>query len=99
MMFPFHKLFVDGAESEPQVGDRLIYDERNGTLFVHREDGDVRFQPSDGGPLTTRLFIGRGWTRDLTRASAELYARLGGLSGDVVHVEGSFPTLTVFEVR
>lgn len=97
-MFPFRKLYVDGAESAPRVGDRLVYDERNGTLFVHREDGEVLFQPEDG-PQTARLFIGRGWTRDLTRASAELYARLGGLSGKVALVEGSFPTLTIFEVQ
>jgi hypothetical protein len=97
-MFPFHKLYVDGVESRPRVGDRLIYDERNGTLFVHREDGDVLFLPANQATLSSRLFIGRGWTRDLTRASAELYGRLGGLSGEVIAVEGSFPTLQVFEV-
>jgi hypothetical protein len=97
-MFPFQKLFVDGVESGPRAGDRLIYDERNGTLFVHREDGDVLFQPANQSSLSSRLFIGRGWTRELTRASAELYGRLGGLSGQVVAVEGSFPTLQVFEI-
>lgn len=97
-MFPFRKLYVDGFESAPKVGDRLIYDERNGTLFVHREDGDVLFQPHDQTTLSSKLFIGRGWSRDLTRASAELYGRLGGLSGEVIAVEGSFPTLQVFEV-
>ena len=97
-MFPFRRLFMGGAESKPQPGDRLIYDERNGTLYVHREDGEVLFQPEDQTELSSRLFIGRGWTRDLTRASAELYGRLGGLSGQVVAVEGSFPTLYVFEV-
>jgi hypothetical protein len=97
-VFPFQKLYVDGLESAPKAGDRLIYDERNGTLFVHREDGDVLFLPANQATLSSRLFIGRGWTRDLTRASAELYARLGGLSGEVIAVEGSFPTLQVFEV-
>lgn len=98
-MFPFRKLFIDGTEGTPLPGDRLIYDERNGTLFVHRDDSDVRFQPTDGGALTSRLFIGRGWTRELTKASAELYGRLGGLSGEVAFIEGSFPTLYVFEVK
>lgn len=97
-MFPFQKLYMDGAESGPRPGDRLVYDETNGTLFVHREEGEVLFQPQDETMLSTRLFIGRGWTRDLTKASAELYARLGGLSGRVVAIEGSFPTLHVFEV-
>ncbi|MDP2341538.1 MAG: hypothetical protein Q8O67_11290 [Deltaproteobacteria bacterium] len=97
-MFPFRKLFVSGLESKPRAGDRVIYDERNGTLYVHREEGDVLFQPVDGPELSSRLFIGRGWTRDLTKASAELYGRLGGLSGRVTAVDGSFPTLQIFEV-
>lgn len=97
-MFPFRKLFVDGRESRPKAGDRLVYDETNGTLFVQREAGDVLFQPDDGAELSTRLFIGRGWTRQLTKASAELYGRLGGLSGRVVPIEGSYPTLHVFEI-
>ncbi len=97
-MFPFRRLYMNGRESAAQPGDRLVYDESNGTLFVHRESGDVMFQPNDAEALCARLFIGRGWTKDLTKASAELYARLGGLSGNVVSVEGSFPTLHVFEV-
>jgi hypothetical protein len=98
-MFPFQRLFVNGAESGPQAGDRLVYDQTNGTLFIHRDDGEVYFQTQDGDSPEKRLFIGRGWTRDLTKASAELYARLGGLSGHVDAIEGSFPTLHVFEVR
>jgi hypothetical protein len=97
-MFPFRRLYVDGRESAPRAGDRLVYDETNGTLYVHREDGEVLFQPTNEEKLSARLFIGRGWTRDLTRASAELYARLGGLSGRVVAIDGSYPTLHVFEV-
>lgn len=97
-MFPFRRLSMDGKESQPRPGDRLVYDEKNGTLFVHREHGEVLFHPTEGEQPSARLFIGQGWTRDLTRASAELYARLGGLSGRVVSIEGSFPTLHVFEV-
>lgn len=97
-MFPFRKLYMDGHESKPRPGDRLVYDETNGTLFVHREAGDVFFQPERDSKLSTRLFIGKGWTRDLTKASAELYARLGGLSGRVTPIEASYPTLHVFEV-
>lgn len=97
-MFPFRKLYMGGAESAPRPGDRLVYDETNGTLFVHREEGEVMFQDHESGDPSARLFIGRGWTREMTKASAELYARLGGLSGSVVAVEGSFPTLHVFEV-
>ena len=98
-MFRFQKLYVNGRESAPQVGDRLVYDEKNGTLFVHREDGDVSFRASDDDALAMRLFVGKAWTRKLTRASAELYARLGGLHGEVAEIEGSLPTLHVYEVR
>ncbi len=92
MTTPFRSLLVDGAVGQPQAGDRLVYDERNGTLFVHRDDADVRFVPHEG-PVTARLFLGRAWSRDLNHASAELYARMGGLSGSVEYVEGSFPSL------
>ena len=98
-MFPFRTLYMDGKQTQPRQGDRLVYDEKNGTLFVHRAAGDVFFQPADGTSLSARLFIGRGWTRELTKASAELYARLGGLSGRVLTVEGSVPTLHIFEVE
>ncbi len=97
-MFPFRQICVDGVEARAAPGDRLIYDERNGTLFVHREEGEVTFQLLDDAPPAKHLFIGRGWSVDLTRASAELYARLGGLSGAVLHVEGSLPSLQIFEV-
>lgn len=97
-MFPFKKLFIDDCETMPRVGDRLVYDENSGTLFVHREDGDVLFQADESRLPSARLFIGKGWSRELTGASAELYARLGGLKGSVVEIEGSYPTLQVFEV-
>lgn len=98
-MLPFQRLFMNGQESEPRAGDRLVYDQKSGTLFIHRDEGDVFFQSTVGETLEPRLFIGRGWSRELTRASAELYARIGGLSGRVDDIEGSFPTLQVFEVR
>lgn len=98
-MFRFHKLLVNGQESAPKVGDRLVYDERNGTLYVHREDGEVVFAAEELAEPTARLFVGSSWNRKLTRASAELYARLGGLRGLVAEIEGSFPTLHVYEVR
>ena len=98
-MFRFHKLYVNGQESAPKVGDRLVYDEKNGTLFVHREDGEVVFKAEELAQPAARLFVGKAWNRRLTRASAELYARLGGLRGTVNEVEGSFPTLHVYEVR
>lgn len=97
-MFRFQQLVLNGAETKPEVGDRLVYDERNGTLFVLREDGEVAFRENDDATETSRLFVGKSWTRELTRASAELYARLGGLAGTVHVVEGSFPTLHVYEV-
>lgn len=93
---PFAEVYESGQRSRAQVGDRFIYDRRNGTLLIHRESGDV--QLVDNGRLSTRCFVGRHWTKELTQASAELYARLGGLKGAVVHVEGSFPTLLTFEV-
>ncbi len=98
-MFRFHELAMDGVSTMPRVGDRLVYDESNGTLFVHREDGEVTFRAEpETGPVA-RLFVGKAWSRKLTRASAELYARLGGLRGEVEEIEGSFPTLHVYEVR
>lgn len=97
-MFPFRQICVDGVVARPAPGDRLVYDERNGTLFIHRDDGEVTFRAIDDSPPANRLFIGRGWSVELTRASAELYARLGGLSGVVLHVEGSLPSLQIFEV-
>jgi len=97
-MFPFRDICVDGVTSRPAAGDRFVYDERSGTLFVHRDGEEVSFRPPTSDTPTARLFIGRGWSVDLTRASAELYARLGGLSGAVVRIEGSLPSLQIFEV-
>jgi hypothetical protein len=97
--FPFKTLLVDGVFTRPRAGDRIVYDETSGTMFVHREAGDVSFVTEEAPTPQARLFVGRGWTRALTRASCELYAKLGGLSGAVTEIEGSFPTLHVFEVR
>lgn len=97
-MFPFRKLFDDQKQTSPRVGDRFIYDQSSGTLQIYRPDGDVEFELPDQS-RARMCFVGKNWTADLTRASAELYARLGGLHGDVVLVEGSFPTLLTFEVR
>jgi hypothetical protein len=98
-MFRFHELSMNGATTMPQIGDRLVYDEKNGTIFVHREGGEVTFREDKTTGPVSRLFVGKAWTRKLTRASAELYARLGGLKGGVEEIEGSFPTLHVYEVR
>lgn len=97
-MLPFRRLTVEGRDSKAMRGDRFVYDQTSGTLFIHRDDGEVLFVPDDGTPPTHRIFIGRDFTRDLARASAELYAQLGGLSGEVAWIEGSYPTLHVFEV-
>lgn len=93
---PFAETFVDGLRCGAKRGDRFIYDSRNGTLLIHRDSADVQF--AVGGKLSARCFVGRDWSKDLTKASAELYARLGGLKGEVVHIEGSFATLITFEV-
>lgn len=96
-MFPFRKLFDAESITSPRVGDRFIYDSRSGTLQIYRPEGDVEFELPDR--TRARLcFVGKDWSEDLTRASAELYARLGGLHGDVQKVDASFPTLVTFEV-
>ena len=78
-------------------GDRIIYDCRNGTLFVHSQDGtEVRFNVD--GQDTSRCFVGKDWTKAHTRAFAELMARTNGLNGQVDEVEGSFPTLFTFSL-
>ncbi len=94
---PFQKLFLDGAPTLPIAGDRLIYDKRNGTLHVHREAGEVTFVMSDDAPRTF-CFVGRDWNEELTAECAALYARLGGLRGEVLRIDGSFPSLVTFEV-
>ncbi|MCC7075459.1 MAG: hypothetical protein IT383_29370 [Deltaproteobacteria bacterium] len=93
---PFARVFADGEATAARPGDRFIYDRKNGTLLIHRADADIHFA-SDAG-LRQHCFVGREWTRELTQASAELYARLGGLRGQVRFIEGSFPTLLTFEV-
>jgi hypothetical protein len=90
--------FVEGRPYHFQQGDRIIYDSRNGTLFLYTVDGsDVRFR-SDG-QLLHRCFVGRDWTRDHTRAFAELVLRTSGTVANVEEVEGSFPTLWSFAVK
>jgi hypothetical protein len=93
---PFTQILANGKSTLPRRGDRFIYDQRNGTLLIHRQDADIHFT-SPTGP-SQHYFVGREWTRELTRASAELYARLGGLHGHLRFIEGSFPTLITFEI-
>ncbi len=93
---PFAEIYVDGQRSSAQIGDRFIYDQKSGTLLIHRDSADIHFV--SGGKLSARCFVGRDWSRNLTQASAELYARLGGHKGKVAYIEGSFPTLMTFEV-
>ena len=100
MEIPFQRVFMDGRETVAQPGDRFIYDQRNGTLQIFRPDGDISFQVPEAETVqpVTKCFVGTHWTVQLTEASAELYARLGGLRGQVARIEGSFPTLITFEV-
>ena len=86
----------DGAYTL-RAGDRIIYDCRNGTLFIHAQDGtDVQFNVA--GQVLPRCFVGKDWSRAHTRAFAELMARTNGLRGDIAEVEGSFPTLFTFSL-
>ena len=96
-MIKFHRLIENGKPTRALPGDRVIYDERNGTLFVVRKaGGEVLFEMD--GHAEARVFVGREWSRDMTRGTAEYYARMNGLIGVVVAVEGSFPTLHAYEV-
>lgn len=95
---PFGRVLVDGQPGEPRVGDRFVYDQNSGTVHVYRDEGDVTFQNVADGNVADRVFVGRAWNRELTEASAQLYARLGGLAGRVVHIEGSHPSLSIYEV-
>ncbi|MBI1947931.1 MAG: hypothetical protein HYS27_19735 [Deltaproteobacteria bacterium] len=97
-MFQYSRLYQEGVVTLPRVGDRLVYDESNGTLIVQRDDAELMFAPQEHASPTARLFVGKAWTRKLTRASAELYARLGGLEGTVEAIEGSYSTLHVYEI-
>lgn len=98
-MLQFKTIFADGSPDRPRSGDRLIYDRRNGTLSLYRPDAELSFTCDQTGRPVGRLFVGREWSPDLTRATAELYARLGQLDGDVLRIEGSFPTLETWEIR
>jgi hypothetical protein len=90
--------YINDRPYNVRPGDRIIYDSRNGTLFLYTVDGsDVRFR-SDG-QLLARCFVGRDWSRDHTRAFAELVVRTSGTEGAVEEVEGSFPTLWAFAVK
>ena len=97
-MLPFQRVFMKDVPTSARTGDRFIYDRRNGTLHVYREDGDVSFLVRDGEPPSRFCFVGGDWSDELTAESAALYARLGGLRGEVLRVQGSFPTLVTFEV-
>lgn len=97
-MLPFQRVFVEDAPTKPKTGDRFIYDRRSGTLQVHREDGDITFLMHDDSAPSRFCFVGRDWSEELTAECAALYARLGGLRGEVLRIEGSFPSLVTFEV-
>lgn len=94
----FRNVFADGVLDQPRKGDRVVYDRTNGTLTVYRSDADVTFSIDDLTEPAAHVFVGRNWGSDLTRAAAELYARLGNLGGRVVRVEGSFPSLETWEL-
>lgn len=94
---PFERVVVDGQDTKALPGDRFIYDQRNGTLQIFRPDGDVAFVLDEDQPVK-QCFVGTHWNAAMTEASAELYARLGGLAGQVARIQGSFPTLITFEV-
>ncbi len=97
-MIPFTKVYANGEPTQARVGDRFIYDQRNGTLHVFRQDAIIEFEVTAGAGRASRCFVGREWSQDLTRSCAELYARMSGLKGEVVLIDGSFSTLSVFEV-
>jgi hypothetical protein len=84
---PFRRVYVDGKQTFARPGDRFIYDQRNGTLHIYRA----------ARPLS-RCFVGTDWSPALTQATAALYARLGGMRGDVARIHGSYPTLITFEL-
>lgn len=98
MKAPFERVYVDGLETAARPGDRFIYDQRNGTLQIFREDGDISFQVSGALKPVRQCFVGTHWSAAMTEASAELYARMGGMRGQVARVQGSFPTLITFEL-
>lgn len=94
----FTRILADGEKDRPRAGDRLIYNKTSGTLSVYRESAEVFFATDDTPEPKEHVFVGRDWGTDLTRATAELYARLGELDGHVVRIEGSFPTLETWEI-
>ncbi len=97
-MIPFAKIYANGEPTQARVGDRFVYDERNGTLHVFRIEANIEFEVTAGAGRASRCFVGPDWSRPLTQSCAELYARMGGLKGEVAFVDGSFPTLAVFEI-
>ena len=98
MEIPFQRVYMDGRETVARPGDRFIYDQRSGTLQIFRPDGDISFLVPETVQPVTKCFVGTHWNVTMTEASAELYARLGGLRGQVARIQGSFPTLITFEV-
>ena len=53
-MLPFQRVFMEDTPTTPRTGDRFIYDRRNGTLQVHRENAPERKTPW-GAPKTRRV--------------------------------------------
>ena len=94
----FRRVLADGNPDIPKRGDRVIYDQRAGTLQLYRDDAALSFSTDAQRDAAERVFVGLNWSEALTRATAEMYARYGNLEGRVGKVEGSFPSLLTWEV-
>lgn len=93
---PIPSLVVDRKPYALKPGDRVIFDSRNGTLFVHNaDDDDVYFRVGDH--VISRHFVGDISKEDALSVVQQL-AKAAQLAGDVKEVEGSFPTLITFLV-
>jgi hypothetical protein len=93
---PIPTLIVERKPYTLQPGDRVIYDSRNGTLFVHNEDDDdVYFRVGDH--VVSRHFIGNLAKPEAQSAVTDL-VRASRPAAEVKEVEGSFPTLITFVV-
>lgn len=88
-------LVVEGQPYQLRPGDHVIFDSRNGTLFVHAaEDDDVYFRVGDH--LLSRFVVGPGLSTEQVQEFVGRLSKQSGLAGEVKQVEGSFPTLLTF---
>jgi hypothetical protein len=94
----FVRILADGSPDRPRAGDRLIYNRKSGTLSIYRDSAELRFATDTAPEPREHVFVGLNWGTNLTKATAELYARLGEMDGHVVRIEGSFPTLETWEI-